>query len=117
MNSKCRAADEPEQASSVNHGRSLRRGVVCRLLVAAVALASWPSAAAAQESAAGMAPTNAHAKRYGRGWDCDRGYQSVDGSCATIEVPPNAFLKSNGRDWECARAAIENGADGIMAAG
>jgi len=50
-----------------------------------------------------VAPRDAHMKRYGSGWECDRGYREVDNACAVIEVPANALLGSRGRDWECAR--------------
>jgi hypothetical protein len=37
-------------------------------------------------------PPNAHAKGYGDGWECDRGYRESGGSCAAIIVPANAYL-------------------------
>ena len=50
-------------------------------------------------------------KRYGGGWECDRGYQSVRRSCVAIAVPTNAYLDSSGRGWHCSRGYREdNGA-------
>jgi hypothetical protein len=81
--------------------KSLRRTGSCRFLIALLALASWPGLAAAQDDSARAAPLNAHMKRYGGGWECDRGYQSVRRSCVAVAVPPNAYLDSSGRGWHC----------------
>jgi hypothetical protein len=73
-------------------------------LILMLAFALWPGIAAAQGDAA-AAPLNAHMKRYGSGWECDRGYREVNAACAAVEVPPNAYLadSSYGRGWECDR--------------
>ena len=54
-------------------------------------------------------PENAHAKRYGVGWECDYGYRAVDGACVAIRVPANGYLfdSSYGPGWRDAIAAIE----------
>ena len=66
-------------------------------------LLSVVSGVAATEAELAKMPMNAHAKRYGSGWDCDRGYEKVDQSCVAIEVPSNGYLNSSGRDWDCER--------------
>jgi len=93
--------------------QSLPRTRSCRFLIALLALAFWPDVAATQADSAGAAPLNAHAKRYGGGWECDRGYRSVRRSCVAVEVPPNAYLDSLGHGWECNRGYRE--ATGVCA--
>ena len=85
--------------------KSLRRSGSCLFLIALLALASWPGVAATQDDPAKAAPLNAHMKRYGGGWECDRGYREVNAACAAVEVPANAHLadSSYGRGWECDR--------------
>jgi hypothetical protein len=73
--------------------QSLRRTASCRFLITFLALAIWPGVAAAQGASAEPAPQNARMKRYGGGWECDRGYQRVQRSCVVVDVPPNAYLK------------------------
>jgi hypothetical protein len=65
--------------------QSLRRTASCRFLIALLALGSWPGIAAAQDEAADAAPLNAHMKRYGGGWECDRGYRDFRRSCVRGE--------------------------------
>ena len=74
------------------------------LLILLLTVALWPGIAAAQGDAA-AAPLNAHMKRYGSGWECDRGYREVNAACAAVEVPENAYLadSSYGLGWECDR--------------
>ena len=81
--------------------QSLRRTGSCRFLIALLALASWPGVAATQDDSAGAAPLNAHMKRYGGGWECDRGYRSVRRSCLAFRVPMNAHLGYSGSNWTC----------------
>jgi hypothetical protein len=88
---------------SHEHPVAASNRVSCRLLIALLALASWPGVAATQDDSAGAAPLNAHMKRYGGGWECDRGYRSVRRSCVAVEVPSNGYLDSSGRDWNCER--------------
>jgi len=83
--------------------QSLRRTVSCRFLIALLALSSWSEIAAAQDESAGAAPLNAHVKRYGDGWECDRGYRDFRRSCVAVEVPANAHLDSWGHGWKCSR--------------
>jgi hypothetical protein len=71
--------------------------------IALLALASRPGIAATQDEFAGATPLNAHLKRHGSGWECDRGYRPDRRSCVSVEVPPNAYLDSSGHDWDCER--------------
>jgi hypothetical protein len=82
---------------------SLWRKASRRFLIALLAVALWPGVAATQEGSAGTAPPNAHMKRYGGGWECDRGYQKRAESCIPVEVPSNGYLDASGRDWACER--------------
>lgn len=82
---------------------SRRRAGSRGFLIALAALALWPSVAATQDESAGAAPPNAHMKRYGSGWECDRGYRRVDGACVAVEVPADAYLEPSGLGWACNR--------------
>ena len=83
--------------------RRRRRAIWHTLMLLAVSTVS-PSVLYAQSRAVGI-PEHASASTYGTGWECDRGYQRVNGACAAIELPANAFLTigSFGRGWECMR--------------
>ena len=50
-------------------------------------------------------PENASAKRYGTGWECNRGYRKADHACVAVDIPANAYATdaSYGRGWECSR--------------
>lgn len=50
-------------------------------------------------------PENAHPKRYGSGWECDRGHRELEGLCPPIQVPENAYATNvpYGTGWECRR--------------
>lgn len=65
-------------------------------------LVTAPGDAAAQSNAAGI-PKNAHAKEFGSGWLCNRGYREVKGACSAIKVPANAHLDYTGNGWECSQ--------------
>jgi hypothetical protein len=54
-------------------------------------------------------PENARAKSYGIGWECVRGFRTVDAACVAIDVPANAHPTnaSYGRGWECDRGYRE----------
>jgi hypothetical protein len=71
-------------------------------VVLAVLLLAIPGLTYA-EGATGDPPENATAKRYGRGWACDPGYQQVEGRCVALKLPDNAYPTSTsyGRGWEC----------------
>ena len=71
-----------------------------RVLTLLLAFALWPAIGTAQGGATG-APSNSHMKRYGGGWECDRGYRQINEACAAVEVPPNAYLVDSayGRGW------------------
>lgn len=36
-------------------------------------------------------PEHASAKKYGSGWECDRGYREVKEACIAVKVPTNAY--------------------------
>ena len=67
-------------------------------------LMTAPGDVSAMKNSAGM-PKNAHAKEYGSGWSCDRGYREVKGRCIAVKVPANAYPTdtSFSRGWECGR--------------
>jgi hypothetical protein len=75
-----------------------------RSLVLLVFLLVASGVAPAQGGSA-VIPENAHAKSYGSGWECDRGYQLSNGGCEIVQLPANAFstsaASSYGRGWEC----------------
>ena len=75
-------------------------------LVLAVALCLAPTVATAQADKE-EAPANSHAKRYGGGWECDRGYRNVHQSCEAVQVPANAHLDYFGDRWQCNRGYRE----------
>ena len=54
-------------------------------------------------------PDNAHAKSYGNGWECNKGYRDVNAGCAAVKVPANAYPTNHsyGRGWECNRGYLE----------
>ena len=78
----------------------LRRPSSYGSLILVLFLAFGSSAAPTQDDP-GEAPPHAHLKRYGVGWECDRGYRKSADSCVTVEVPANAHLGFSGRNWEC----------------
>lgn len=53
-------------------------------------------------------PPNAHASRYGGGWECSRGFRQVEEACVPITVPANAYLNSFGNDWDCDRGYMKD---------
>ena len=84
-----------------------------RLCAVALFLSAFPIGL----SSAGYAgtvkvPDNAHAKNYGSGWECDKGFREKKRECAAIKVPDNAFpTKSNyGQGWECSWGFRQEGA-------
>jgi hypothetical protein len=89
--------------------RSLQRrrtGLFGRL-VGLTFLLAVPLHAAAQTGES--APTNAHARVYGDGWECDWGYQEAGETCVPIKVPQNAYLDSSLDGWECERGYRKSG--------
>ena len=78
-----------------------RLGVFAYALVLLALLAATAEPAGAQSVEAGT-PANATANAYGSGWQCDRGFRNVDGTCLAVTVPANAFLTgSYGSGWAC----------------
>ena len=90
----------------------------CGFLIALLALVSWPALAAARDDPAKAVPPNAHAKRYGGGWQCDRGYRKVGLSCAVVQVPAHAYwTKADySRGWKCARGYREHDIEIVVTA-
>jgi hypothetical protein len=75
-------------------------GSITRWLVLLLLLSVVPGVAAAEATLA-KAPANAHAKKFGSGWDCDRGFRSTVDSCEALELPANAHIGYSGNDWTC----------------
>ena len=44
----------------------------------------------AQGHSVGM-PEHASPERYGSGWECDRGYREINGTCIAVKVPADAY--------------------------
>ena len=65
-----------------------------------VLLAAAPGHAFSQGHSVGI-PEHASAKRFGSGWECDRGYRAAREACVALEIPENAHLDYSGNDWEC----------------
>ena len=61
----------------------------------------------AQTDAPAM-PENSYQKKYGFGWECNRGFKKKDNACIPIKVPENAHLSSHGSDWKCKRGFLKN---------
>ena len=57
------------------------RNALQTLLILLLVVALWPGLAAAQGDAA-EPPLNSHMKRYGGGWECDRGYREANEACS-----------------------------------
>jgi hypothetical protein len=72
------------------------------LVPLALVLAIAPSVVFAQASRVEM-PANAHAKSYGDGWECDRGFRNVAQACVAVKLPANAHTDTSGDGWECRR--------------
>lgn len=54
-------------------------------------------------------PENAHAKRYGGGWECNYGYKEDNNTCRLIKIPSHAYLNAYGSRWECDRGYRSSG--------
>ena len=67
-------------------------------------LVAVPDHAFGQGRSVGI-PEHASAKRYGSGWECDRGYRVDKDACIAINVPSNGYLTdaSYGSGWKCDR--------------
>jgi hypothetical protein len=80
---------------------------ICRrvfsTLLSAAAITVFSGGLAVAQQQASAVPTNAHAKSYGAGWDCDRGYQVSKGACVAMKIPAHAFLTPSGDRWRCGR--------------
>ncbi len=52
-----------------------------------------------------VAPENTYltGSSYGRGWECNHGFQRIGDICEEIAIPENAFLASTGDRWTCNR--------------
>ena len=87
---------------------------ICCLILLAV-LSIVPDLSFAQSGSVPI-PEHAREKRFGGGWECDRGYRESVGGCVAIRLPENAYLTntSYGRGWECERNYQET--DGVCVA-
>ena len=83
-------------------GQNIGRHITVYFAWAICALIQFSIPGLAQNSATPL-PTNAHAKTYGQGWECDRGYRKDGVSCVTIVLPENSYLTNQtyGLGWEC----------------
>ena len=68
-----------------------------------------PALPAVAQDGTGSVPENAHAWKYGDGWECDLGYRVNEGSCEEIVLPENAYAtgRSYGTGWDCYRGFEE----------
>jgi hypothetical protein len=71
-------------------------------LISITLLAAVPSHVFARDPLVEI-PEHASAKRYGGGWECDRGYREANGICMAVKVPADAYATnaSYGPGWEC----------------
>lgn len=78
--------------------------LTAQLLILLVILTAVPVRAFAKDGTVEI-PEHASAKKYGSGWECDRGYREINGACAAVKVPANAYPTNvpYGRGWECVR--------------
>ncbi len=80
------------------------------LLVAAIALGSASAQTTSSRGPTEKIPANAHARNFGGGWECDRGFREDAGRCQAVAIPESAYGTgvSYGRGWECRRGFREN---------
>jgi hypothetical protein len=107
-------ATNPELARHSQQGRpmsSMRRpGILSIYGVFFLALAgAVPGLLFAKDVLSVAIPANAHAQRYGSGWECNPGYRKAKEACAAVWVPANAYPTetSYGTGWECSRGYQE----------
>ena len=79
-----------------------------KFLVSLALLTATPSNAVADTKSVAVVvdlPANAYAStaRYGRAWECLRGYSQVEQACIAMAIPANAYLNAYGDRWECER--------------
>jgi hypothetical protein len=72
------------------------RSAICFALLAGFAAPTLP----AQETEATF-PATSHANRFGRGWECDRGYERAESGCKAIVLPDNAHISHSGSESNC----------------
>ena len=94
--------DRPDVRPVPSSSRSARQAGPHRSLVLLLGLCLLPAMATAQADVAEV-PGDAHAKRYGVGWECDWGYRTVAQSCEPVIVPAHAHLDGFGGRWDCNR--------------
>ena len=70
--------------------------------VLGLVLLMFATQASAQSTAISI-PENAHAKRYGDGWECDTSFRPDGDQCVAVVVPKNAYGINHayGKGWEC----------------
>ena len=56
-------------------------------------------------------PSNAHARSYGSGWECDPSFRRDRNGCTAVIVPENAYPtgRSYGSGWDCLHGYQDNG--------
>jgi hypothetical protein len=69
-------------------------------LIYLLLLAAVPDHAFGQDRSVGI-PEHASAKRFGSGWECDRGHRAAREACVALEIPEYAHLDYSGNDWVC----------------
>ncbi|WP_417522486.1 hypothetical protein [Marinovum sp.] len=81
----------------------LRRGAGTVILCLALVLSGIVAGASAALAQAATVPENAHARSYGDGWECDRGFRPEGDGCESITVPENAYPtnRTYGLGWAC----------------
>ena len=65
----------------------------------------------AETTLAAEVPSNASPRKFGDGWDCNRGYAKDASStkCEPVQVPENGQLNVFGNAWECKRGFAKSG--------
>jgi hypothetical protein len=92
---------------TMTRNRPLARFVAkISFLASAIAFLAFPAIA---QDGTGPAPENAQERRYGGGWECDRGYRVDGAACIKIAIPENAYAtgRSYGTGWACRRGYEE----------
>src|SRR6267378_3533317 len=77
---------------TMNIKPGVRRVPSSRLWLAALLIATSGAAVSQTQTSAGGLPNNAHASRYGTGWECARGFRKAGEACEAVSVPENGYL-------------------------
>jgi hypothetical protein len=104
-----------QQGISMGTASGHRRISLLRLLLAPLLFAapgpgsSHTGMNAIETGRPGAVPGNTDAGRYGRAWECPRGFEKLAEACVAVEVPANAALHSFGSGWGCKRGYLQVG--------